>query len=283
MAVNSEAYIGSIQIGRRDQDVGSAAVETIVRASAWLSGAVLGCVVGCGHIGYDVPEIERFASEAGGLGSAPDVGTPPEVESGAASEDVGPSSVAEVGVPEADSSVGACSDQAPIRLYEWNVALASTTNSLNFAVKLENHTNAAIPLASLTARYYFTNELASPWTAEVYYSDICCSAPVGRMDGNVLPSYHPMVSPAPNADSYLEFGFAAGAGNLAVGDAVQVELGFHAPAYDRNLSQANDYSYAPLAGTQAQWDACPGGACAKFRTCTITVYRDGVLVWGTPP
>jgi hypothetical protein len=208
---------------------------------------------------------------------------PPTDDGGAASE-VDASPDAESGVtpgPEG-GAVGRCDNQAPIRLYEWNVDIASSTNSLNFAVKLENHTNAPIPLQSLTARYYITNELVMPWTVQVYYADICCNAPVARLDWNVVASCHSM-SPAANADSYLEFGFTQGAGDLAVGDAVQVELAFHAPGYDRNLVQANDYSYAPLGGTQMQWDACPGGACAKFHTCAITVYRDGVLVWGTPP
>jgi hypothetical protein len=181
-----------------------------------------------------------------------------------------------------DGGVGRCDNQAPIRLYEWNVAVPTTTDNMDFVVKLENHTLMPVPLQSLTARYYFTNEIAKPWTVTVYYSDICCSVPDRRIDSHVVASCNSMPS-ASGADSYLEFGFDATAGVLAPGDTVQVELAFHADLFDRNLTQDNDYSYTPIRGTQAEWDACPGGACAKFRSCTITAYRDGVLVWGTPP
>jgi hypothetical protein len=267
----------------------------------------LGCVVGCGHIGYDAPVIPfEVSGGSGGIGSVPDAdsledaGRAPEPdvavagdvggdeEGGAAPVDEGgsepvPDGEADSGLaPQPEGGVGRCDDQAPIRLYEWNVQTASSTDAMNYSVKLENHTRAPIPLETLTARYYFTNELVMPWTAEVYYSDICCNAPVQRLDSKVVASCHAM-TPTTNADSYLEFGFVAGAGDLAAGDAVQVEIAFHAPAYDRNLTQSNDYSYTPIGGTQIQWDACPGAACAKFRTCAITVYRDGVLVWGTPP
>jgi hypothetical protein len=243
---------------------------------------LLGCVVGCGRIGYD--EI----SGAGGLSVAPDGAEPergtapePDAYGEAPYDDATPEADADGGAGS-ESGVGSCDTQSPIGLYEWALALASTTDNVNFIVKLENRTLTPVGLESLTARYYFTNEIAMPWTLSVYYSDICCSVPNVRIDSHVIASYRAM-SPVAGADSYLEFGFDATAGALAAGDSVQVELGFHATLFDRYLTQDNDYSFAPNGGTQAEWDRCPGGSCAKFNTCAITAYRDGVLVWGTPP
>jgi hypothetical protein len=48
-------------------------------------------------------------------------------------------------------------------------------------------------------------------------------------------------------------------------------------------NQANDYSFVAAAtGSQAQWDGCPP-QCDRFRSCLLTVYKDGSRVWGAPP
>jgi hypothetical protein len=182
------------------------------------------------------------------------------------------------------AAVGLCDSLAPIRLYYWNVAAGASSSQVNYIVKVENATGAPVPMSSLKVRYYFTDELAPPATIDIYYTDTCCSNKITDFNGDVLTKLQTIV-PRPNANAYLEIAFAAAVGSLSSGDAVQVELGFHDPGYARNLTQTNDYSYGAAAiGTQAQWNDCPGASCeAKFRTCALTVHRDDVLVWGTPP
>ena len=180
------------------------------------------------------------------------------------------------GAPECDSTAG-------LRLYYWNARPEKTTNLIDFLVKVENRNGAPIPLATLSVRYYFSDELPPPVTLEVYYSDTCCSNKI-RFDDQVLTSVQSISAP-PRADSYIELGFAKSVGELAPGDAVQVELGYQDAAFVATSTQSNDYSFlATATGTQAEWDACPGPACLKnFTNCALTVHQAGDRVWGTPP
>jgi cellulose binding protein with CBM3 domain len=190
--------------------------------------------------------------------------------------------------PNVDASeagaVGRCDALAPIRLYYWNAQPGASSNLIDYVVKVENATGAPLPVSSLKVRYYLTNELMPPSTIDIFYTDTCCSNKIINFNGDILTALQ-TIPVKPNADAFLEIAFAAAVGSLAPGDAVQVELGFHDPAYARNLTQTNDYSYGPNAtGTQVQWDSCPGAQCEPtFTTCSITVDQNDVLVWGTPP
>jgi hypothetical protein len=178
-------------------------------------------------------------------------------------------------------SVG-CDPTAPLVLYYRNAKVAANADQIDFLFKVANATGAAIPLSSLAVRYYFTNEVGATGQSAVYYAGTCCGAPRSGWNAYVAVSLNPM-TPTPTADAYLETTFDAAAGTLQDGDAVQVEVGFHAAGFSQTLDQTNDYSYiAGAAGTQAEWDLCPS-QCTKFHSCQMTVYRDGVLVWGTPP
>ena len=70
------------------------------------------------------------------------------------------------------------------------------------------------------------------------------------------------------ADAYLQIGFAAAAGNLNAGATAEFGLGWHKNDWT-NFTLSNDYSY--------------NGATAFTTTTKITVYRVGVLVYGTEP
>ncbi len=190
-------------------------------------------------------------------------------------------------MPDADVSdtgLAPCDALAPLRLYYWNAHPGDSNNSIDYLIKVENATGAAIPIDSLKVRYYLTNELAPPTAIDVFYADTCCSNKITGFTADVSTSLQ-AIAAKPGADAYLEIAFTPATGSLANGDAVQVELAFHDPAYARTTTQANDYSYAATAvGTQTEWDKCPGTECnAKFGTCSITVHRDDILVWGIGP
>jgi len=189
---------------------------------------------------------------------------------------------AEVGSERPSDVAPKCDSSAALRLYYWNARPADDTELIDFLVKIENRTGAAVPLSSLSVRYYFRDELTAPAALDVYYSDTCCSNKI-RFEDRVLSSVQSISSP--NADSYLEIGFEPSVGDLAPGDAAQVEMGYSDAASVATSKQSNDYSFlATATGTQADWDACPGPTCLPtFTNCALTVYDAGVRVWGNPP
>jgi len=208
-----------------------------------------------------------------------EVGSVPPLDAGAIGD--APSSTADGG--DAPGG-GRCDARAPLRLYYRNLRAAATSTDINYIVKVENATGAAIPMSSLEVRYYFTNELPSSATIDIFYTDTCCSNKKTDFNDGIVAMLKTL-PPRPSADAYLPIAFGPAVGMLAHGDAVQVELGFHVGGDAGILTQANDYSYAATAGgTQSQWNDCPGPQCeSKFTSCALTVHQNGVLVWGTPP
>jgi hypothetical protein len=178
---------------------------------------------------------------------------------------------------------GACDPSAPIVLYYRNAQPAASTDQIDYLFKVVNDSGAAIPLSSLAIRYYFTNDLTTAGQTAVYFTDTCCGTSRTGFTADVVVTINAISPPVTGADTYLEATFDSAAGVVQNGDDVQVEIGFHAVNYTQNLQQTNDYSFiASAAGTQMQWDACPA-QCANFHSCLMTVYKDGVLVWGQPP
>jgi cellulose 1,4-beta-cellobiosidase len=177
--------------------------------------------------------------------------------------------------------VGICNYANPITLlYRWwpNEAGASR---LDFSFKLVNGSAQTISLDSITARYYLTNEIAAP-SATVVYGDVCC--PDKIITSHVTAKIVAMNPPALGADTYVELAFDATAGTLAPAHSLEVEVEF-ANATGSASTTSNDYSYiATATGSQAQWDNCPStGNCMPFRSCVMTAYQAGTLIWGNPP
>jgi hypothetical protein len=207
------------------------------------------------------------------------VGSVPPLDAGSIGD--GPSWAADA----SDALGGArCDARAPLRLYYRNLRTAASSTDINYIIKVENATGAAIPMSSLEVRYYFTNELPSSATIDIFYTDTCCSNKKTDFNDGILTMLKSL-PPKPYADAYLPIAFGPAVGALAHGDAVQVELGFHIGGDSGSLTQSNDHSYAATAGgTQSQWNDCPGPQCeSKFTSCALTVHQNGVLVWGTPP
>jgi hypothetical protein len=181
-----------------------------------------------------------------------------------------------------DAAAILCDTAGPIVLYYRDASPAPSVDQIDFLFKVANATGAPISLNTLAIRYYFTNDLTVPGQTAIYYTGTCCGDTRTNFNADVLVSVNP-IAPTSGADTYLEVTFDSAAGVVQNGDSVQVEVGFHATGYTQNLNQTNDYSYsASASGTQAQWDACPP-QCAIFQSCRMTVYRDGILVWGQPP
>jgi hypothetical protein len=133
-------------------------------------------------------------------------------------------------------------------------------------LQIKNDGTTAIPLSDLTLRYWYTYDTA-PIVAQ---ADMCTYTftPPAQCT-NITRTWVTGISPAKTmADSYYQIGFAAAAGNLNAGATAEFQLGWHKNDWS-NFTQSNDYSF--------------NGATAFTATTKITVYRVGVLVYGTEP
>lgn len=120
----------------------------------------------------------------------------------------------------------------------------------------------ALSLSAYSVRYYYTTADAG---SEIYS---CYFLQSGNCN-QLAPTHFGDVSPSrPGASRYLELAFTAGAAAVAPGQLLKLESGFCLPG-GANFSQADDYSYSSSASFQS--------------TSKVTLYRQGVLVWGSEP
>lgn len=126
-------------------------------------------------------------------------------------------------------------------------------------IALTNH-GPSMELKNVTIRYWFTRESSSKMDAQIEW------APMGR--SAVSASTIPLPGPRVGADSYLEIGFRSGV--LATG-ATTGGILLRAQKTDRSVfDETDDWSYDPAAQSLTQ-------------TSRITVYVNGVKVWGEEP
>jgi hypothetical protein len=132
-------------------------------------------------------------------------------------------------------------------------------------LQITNNGTTAIPLSDLTVRYWYTYDT----TPVVAQADQCTYTFTPPAQCTNITRSWVAVSPAKtNADYYFLMGFVAAAGSLNPGATAEFGLGFHKNDFS-NVTLTNDYSY---------------NAATSFTTTTkITVYRLGVLVYGTEP
>jgi hypothetical protein len=153
--------------------------------------------------------------------------------------------------------------------------------TLSFYINIANAGNAAQALSDVTVRYWFTAEGDTTLTMECYYA-----ATIAMPKTDILWTFKTLTAtttpPATaTADTYLEMSFTADAGSIApMGDTGVIQLAIHDTNYGPiRFNEANDYSYNP-ADTAAN---CSTNNAPSCPSSTITLYRSGVLVWGTEP
>ena len=113
------------------------------------------------------------------------------------------------------------------------------SSSLQHTVRIVNTGTTVLDLADLKARYWFTDETKGPEIINIYWTS------VGQE--NLTAKIHRLAHSHPEADSYLEIGFTAGAGKLIPGAYVEVQLGINTKNWDL-YNQKNDYSFSPQPG-----------------------------------
>jgi cellulose binding protein with CBM3 domain len=137
-------------------------------------------------------------------------------------------------------------------------------NQLYFHLQVANGGTVAAPLSAITVRYWFTNETPSdPLRFECDYAQVSCS--------NVTSKLVALTTPLPKANMYLEIGFTAAAGSIAPnGSTGEIQTRIHHVAYS-NFNTTESYSFIS------------DPSFVYKPSTTVTVYLNGVLVWGQEP
>lgn len=152
----------------------------------------------------------------------------------------------------------------PLRLevqYQDGDKKQTANNTIKPYLKLVNKDSVAISYQELTVRYWFTAENYSGINTWIDYAALGI--------GKVNATYNALPHPRTGAFGYLGYGFTSNAGNLgANSDSGPIQ----SRAANLNwalLDETDDYSYQ----NSEQYAA----------NAKITLYRNGVLIWGSEP
>ena len=120
---------------------------------------------------------------------------------------------------------------------------------------------SAVPLSELTLRYWYTVDSDRAQNFWCDYAVLGCA--------NVRGAFVKPAAPRTGADTYLELSFTGTGSIPAGGRSGEIQARFHKSDWS-NYSETGDYSYDPTKTAFADWSK-------------VTLYRNGVLVWGTEP
>jgi cellulose 1,4-beta-cellobiosidase len=168
-------------------------------------------------------------------------------------------------VPAARSSVvPAAASGAGLKVQDRSHDNDNPDNQLYAHFQIFNTGTTAVPLSSLTMRYWFTNE--APTDSLVFecdYALVTC--------GNITTNFVALPSPVTMADTYLQVGFTAAAGSIAPGQSSgEIQVRIHHVNWS-NFITTDSYSFIS------------DPSFVYKDTQTVTLYLNGVLVWGTEP
>lgn len=128
--------------------------------------------------------------------------------------------------------------------------------------KIVNTSASAIPLSGLTLRYWYTIDGVKTQGFNCDYSVVGCS--------NVVGSFGTLSTATSTADSYLQIGFTAGAGSIAAGgNSGEIQARINKSDWTA-YTQTNDYSFDATKTAYTAWN-------------NVTLYSNGVLIWGVEP
>jgi hypothetical protein len=134
-------------------------------------------------------------------------------------------------------------------------------NQIRPHITIVNTGASAVPLSELTVRYWYTVDGDKAQSFACDYAIVGCA--------NVKGAFAKLSVPRAGADTYLELSFT-GTGTIAAGGqtgAIQTRLN---KTDWTNYNESDDYSFDPSKTTFADWSR-------------VTLYRNGLLVWGSEP
>ncbi|MBO2010978.1 reprolysin-like metallopeptidase [Hymenobacter negativus] len=143
-----------------------------------------------------------------------------------------------------------------LKVYAENQSASATSPLIATLAQIGNLGNQPVPYSDLTVRYWYTPDGPSPVVGSVDYAAL----------GN---SNVTLATGQQGTQTYAELHFAAGAGALApLSNSGDLLFRLHMNNWSA-FNQANDYSYRP--------------AAPLAEHPQMTIYRQGVLVYGTEP
>ena len=168
-------------------------------------------------------------------------------------------------------------DSGDIQAWLYQEIATDQSNELHPFVTLTN-SGLSVPLKELAIRYYFSGERSGDWQLTCIWVTKESGTGSGLCDEGVSLQIVALDPPRPQADQYLEISFAGVSSNtLSEGFPVEARSMFWRVGRPM-LNQANDYSFVPTRDSVLN----VGGIDYK-QTLKVTVYRNGVLVWGEEP
>jgi len=138
---------------------------------------------------------------------------------------------------------------------------SSTTSEAHPFFKIINNGKVPFPLTSLSLRYYYTKDQAG---TDLYRSYSVNPGGLTWLAPAVFGTPNPKTS---TADHYLELHYTAAAGSLAPNTNSEIQGALSVQG--QQLNQNNDYSFS----NATMYQTSP----------LVTLYADGVLIWGTEP
>ena len=168
-------------------------------------------------------------------------------------------------VPAAQGSVlPAAQSGAGLRVQDRSHDNDNPDNTLYALYQLVNSSSAAVPLSSLTMRYWFTNEAsADPLVFACDFAQVSCN--------NVTSTFVTLPSPVTKANMYLQIGFTAAAGSIPAGQSTgEIQTRIHHVNWS-NFTTTDTYSFIS------------DPSFVYKDTQTVTLYQNGVLIWGVEP
>jgi len=137
-------------------------------------------------------------------------------------------------------------------------------NTLYALYEIANTSTSAVPLSSLTMRYWFTNENpADPLVFECDWAQVGCANITGR--------FVVLARPVSGANTYVEITFKSGAGSVAAGrNSGEIQTRLH------------HVNWSPFNTTES-YSFISDESFVYKDTQTVTLYQSGTLTWGVEP
>ncbi len=138
----------------------------------------------------------------------------------------------------------------------------ATANRIKPLFRIYNTGGAAVDIAKIKVRYYYTIDGEQTQNFYIDYAS-------GVSSSNCVGTFVKLSSSKTGADYYLELSFKSGAGSIAPGESIQVKTRWSKSDF-ANYTQTGDYSFDPTKTAYTDWSKTPG-------------YYNGALSWGTEP